>query len=223
MRLVNTDYNLDIMLEENLVNIISIENPELFTRVVSDLSIQYETGDGHFLLSDQNKELRLDKVADYIFNPLDVDMNCKRFYMKFLQVLQEVSREYLYEDYLKLNSYAYQYIEKLTAELPYMVTYDTEIAETALYKLYNVRIEDESDGLVKRLSYYVQLSQQLMNLKVIFMVNLKDFISSDELLELYKEFHYNKIQLVIIEARKSETLSGEKGVIIDRNQCIITY
>jgi CRISPR-associated protein Csn2 len=165
----------------------------------------------------------LDKCADFVLNPFDLDINGKRFYTKFLQELQELSRENNYEDFIELNSNTLQYIEKITESLPYMITYDTEIAETALYKLYNVKIEDDCNTLAEKIDNYVKISQQLLNTKIIFFVNLKDYISVNDLIEVYKEFYYNKIHLIIIEARKNDSIEGEYGVIVDKDNCVIQY
>jgi CRISPR-associated protein Csn2 len=223
MKLVNAGYNIDINLEENNTTIISIENPELFTQFIFELKTQCESGSGSFVLSSDNKEIRLDKHSDFVLNPFDLDINGKRFYTKFLQEIQEISRENNYEDFIELNSNALRYIEMVTESLPYMITYDTEVPETALYKLYNVKIENECSTLAEKLVNYVKISQQLLNIKIIFFVNLKDYISTDDLREVYKEFYYNKIQLIIIEARKNDTIDGEHGVIMDKDNCIIQY
>jgi CRISPR type II-A-associated protein Csn2 len=223
MRLVNANYNIDINLNENSTTVISIENPELFTNFVFDLKTQCESGSGNFVLSSDNKELRLDKCSDFILNPFDLDVNGKRFYTKFLKELQELSRENDYEDFIELNSSTLQYIEKVVDSLPYVITYNTEITETDLYKLYNVKIEDDCGTLAEKIANYVKISQQLLNTKIIFFVNLKDYISVNDLIEVYKEFYYNKIHLIIIEARKNDSIEGEYSVIIDKDNCIIQY
>ena len=58
-------------------------------------------------------------------------------------------------------------------------------------------------------------------IKVVCLVNIKDYLSDEEILELYLNANYNKIHIVLVESREAKVLSNEKICIIDKDKCII--
>ncbi len=223
MKLANAEIGMTLELQENNAVVVSIECPELFTRVIGELKSQMECGEGNFILSEGNEEIRLDKAVEFVIDPFSIDINSKRLYSKFLQDMKMVSTNYLYENYLKLKADIFQYIELLSEKMPFNVCYETEIEETALYKILNVKIESEYETLAQNIANYAKLSQQLLGTKVMILVNIKDYVSEQELIELYKDLFYSKVYVLVLEARKNVTLLGECGIIIDKDKCFIEY
>lgn len=223
MKLANAKLGIALELKENHATVISVECPELFARTVSELRLQIENGEGNFILSEEDKEIRMDKSAEIIIDPFSIDVNSRKLYAKFLQDLKMVSTNYFYEDYLKLKSCIFQYIERISEKMPFSICYDTEIDEAAFYKFLNVQIESETESLAQRLIDYAKLSQQLLGIRVIILVNVKDYISEWELSEFYRDLFYSKVHVIVLEARKNVTLSCESGIIIDKDKCFIEY
>lgn len=58
MRLVYSLYNLDIQIEENMINILIVENPEIFSVLIQDM-----ISEENWVLSEPDKILTFDKIA----------------------------------------------------------------------------------------------------------------------------------------------------------------
>ena len=70
MKLVHPSIMHHIEFQENSIQIIVVENPHLFYDYANDLYTQCNMGgEGSFILSEQDKEMTLSKVACMITSP----------------------------------------------------------------------------------------------------------------------------------------------------------
>ena len=103
----------------------------------------------------------------------------------------------------------------------YEIDYNIECDVKDLIKIYNLKLNYESSSLLEKLSIYIKLVAMAFNLQILFLVDIRRYLTEYEVLALYKEARYWKIQLVIIESRFVDKLENEKVIIIDRDRCII--
>ena len=66
MNLAYSEYGLNIEFKENVVNHLVIENQDLLTQIVSELYGQCNGSDGEFILSDETKELKIEKEVSIV-------------------------------------------------------------------------------------------------------------------------------------------------------------
>jgi CRISPR type II-A-associated protein Csn2 len=78
MRIVNTLYDFEFNFNENEIMILTIENPEIYSNLLRDLWSQYEGGDGSFIFSDNEKEIKLSSKAECVYNLFSIDCNSKK-------------------------------------------------------------------------------------------------------------------------------------------------
>lgn len=76
MKLVNSKYNLDIEFEENISNTLVLENKQHMIDVIQNLILQLKGDEGDFVLSSE-KNVKFDKVVEFITNPFEIDFNNK--------------------------------------------------------------------------------------------------------------------------------------------------
>lgn len=75
MKLVHSEYDIKIELKENNVNLLVIENRKLMTELVYELYNQCNGLDGRFVLSNDMKELKIDKEASIVLEPFTINCN----------------------------------------------------------------------------------------------------------------------------------------------------
>lgn len=85
MKLVNSKYNLDIEFEENISNTLVLENKQHMIDVIQNLILQLKGDEGDFVLSSE-KNVKFDKVVEFITNPFEIDFISKRIQL-FLYLL----------------------------------------------------------------------------------------------------------------------------------------
>ncbi|MCM1124772.1 MAG: type II-A CRISPR-associated protein Csn2, partial [Eubacterium sp.] len=87
MRLMCTEFGIDLEIQENRVNVLVIETPNIFAHVIGMLINQMEGKEGSFILSEKDTIMTLGKAAEIIVNPFAIDCNEKRIQQKLYQEL----------------------------------------------------------------------------------------------------------------------------------------
>lgn len=221
MRLVYADYNIDITILENKINVFVVENPHVFALLLEMLIKQLDGDGGGFVLSQDDKIISICKNADIIFNPFCVDCNEKRIQTKIYQELSAQAKDNFFVQTEELNSQIVTYLEKLTQTLPYHLTFGMDCNISGLLKLYNVEIEKEGMSLLEKVTGYLRALHQICHIELVFLVNIKSYLSKDELIQLYEFSFYEKIHLFLLERYQKTILPNENVCILDEDLCII--
>ena len=188
MRLVSAKYGIDMEIRENMVNVLVVEAPDIFSRVIEELMCQIEGEPGTFILSEQDVIKTISKNADMIVNPFRVDCNEKRIQQKLFQELSVIMNESFGERTVYLQGQIISYLEELLQKVPYPLDFDVEGSMPGLLKMCHVEVVNQGDTLVEKIVNYMKALRQFCAIKVIFAVNLKLYLTLTELMELYKFF-----------------------------------
>ena len=91
--LVNTFYNLELRLIENAITVLSVEAPSAYQKIMHDFWQQYNGNEGSFILSENGKELKIQKNVECIYNPFSVNLNDKKILTKrYVLYLYELTK-----------------------------------------------------------------------------------------------------------------------------------
>ncbi|MBQ2982011.1 MAG: type II-A CRISPR-associated protein Csn2 [Lachnospiraceae bacterium] len=221
MKLVNKFYNLEIEFIENQVTVITVENPEAYSKIVGAIWNQVNGNEGDFVLSEREKIKNISKEVDCIINPFSLDCNNKKIVTHLYQELKIQADNTMQEELSLLNVNIMKFLDKLLLSVPYQTTYEFNIEMINLLKAYNVGIEMYADKLIDIIVEYLKVMSQLCNINVFVFIDLKHYLSEEHLEQLYQEIFYLKIYLVIIEPAQTVRLENEKCWIIDNDLCII--
>ncbi len=220
MKLVYPIVDLHLLFQENMVQVVSVEEPHLFTAMVSDLWRQASGESGEFILSDGDKLKNISKELEVIINPFAMNCNEKKVLNKLYQEIVDVMETDV-EKISIINSEIVALLSKMETKLPYPLNYNLEMDIISLIKLYNIRIEDTSIEFVDRMIDYLRIYHQICRVEHFVFVNLKQYLTADELKGLYEFACYEKLNLILLEGRYQSKSTGEKNWIIDKDRCII--
>lgn len=221
MKLVNTYYNFELNIVENQVTVLSVENPVAYTRIIGDMWSQINGEEGSFILSDCEKIKNISKEVECVFNPFSLDCNNKKVITRLYQELKAQSDCVLQEETAKLNCDIIDYLERLIMTVPYNLKFNCDMDISAIMKMYNVEIENQADSMLENIVEYMKVVSQICGIRTFAFVDLKHFLTYEELEKLYETVFYEKINLIIIEPVHTDKLNGEKCWIIDKDLCII--
>ena len=121
-----------------------------------------------------------------------------------------------------INSELLQFMENVTATVPYQLSTETDLDIMALLKAYDVKIAVEGDDPLERLIDYLRALSSICGIRIFVILNLKHFLTADQVAQLYEICFYSKIFLINLEGQKNYILPEEKCVIIDKDLCFIT-
>ena len=212
MRIIYSKYGIDLCLEENKITTIVIENP----------SVRQVNGeDGEWILSDQDKIFSIEKSSIFLDNPLMVNSNEKRILTRLYKELSEQANTLMYEEYTQINSYIVSFLERLLDTVPYHLDMEVDMDLIGILKLYGVKMESDGVSVLEVLLDYLRALSTICNIHVVFILNIKQFLTIEEVQQLYEFCFYEKIHLINLEGQKNYNLEKEKCVIIDKDLCII--
>ena len=221
MKLVNPRLGLEVELSENQVLNITVESPVKFSEVVYHICRQAGGEEGEFILSDIEKELSMEKRTVVVNNPLTVNCEEKRILSQLYKNLSEKILEDHFEEFATVNQKVIQFMDKVTSSSEYNLTYDVDFQAAGLIKYCNVHMDSCYDSLTEKFINYLRTMKQICNVDIVFVLNLKQYFSTEDLREIYKHCFYTKMYLINLEGVKSDPIESDRYVIIDKDLCVL--
>src|SRR5690606_29337393 len=119
----------------------------------------------------------------------------------------------------EINCLIFKFLDDIIFDLNVDLKIDEEFTISSLLKMANLKVDEEQDNLFNRIINFIKIIGNLDLFKIIFFVNLKTFLTDEQLLEIYKIANYTKINLVLIENKIYNKLNFEKYYILDNDLC----
>lgn len=221
MRLVNYKHNLNVKFDENTVNTIVIENKHTMSNIIFELIKQMEGEDGEFVLSTENKILDINKYLDIVIDPFNINFNSKKIINSLYHELNETALV-LDEEKRKINEAIICSLDRIIFNEIYTgINHNLDFQWSDIFKLYNVSFSLEHISLLEKLIEYIKIQSTFLKTKVLVFINLKSYLTTNDLIELYRQAAYNKIHLLLIDNCESIKINNEEITLIDKDNCII--
>lgn len=222
MKLVYTELEKQIIFQENRVNVLVIENKGLFRKMIDMLNRQINGVDGGFTLSADNKILKINKEMYMILNPFALEFNTRKV---LTGLYNELGKLTLNEDnYLKtcqLKGQIAEYIYDLLNQVDYSLEFQDDFSLQSLFKALELQFEFGEGDFLENLVRFMDVCSKFQKVKVLTFVNLKTYLTIEELQALYKEAFYKKLSLLLLENSVGERLEVEDLSIFDKDLCLV--
>lgn len=223
MKLVEREYGIEVDIKENIVSIIVLEDVKLRLPLINELFSQTSGNEGNWLLFENDKSFDLGKKVELVLEPLTLTLNNRKVKTKLYQDIKTIAQDYCFSQGLEVHSQICNYLENMLDKLPYPVKYDEDWDVSEILKAYNVELVEEYDNIFEKLYNYIKLVNTVCGTEIFVMVNIKQYLTDDQITELYKMAAYGKIQLVLIEFSINNKRDCEELYILDSDDCVITY
>ena len=221
MKLLNNKYNFNFSFDDDIVNVLVCENARVYNDLIVELYKSECNINSSFVLSDKEKIIDFNNNCEIIFNPFKLDINnrknIERLYLE-LSKLMSVDEMFIKKN--ELFSNIFMYINKLSMISDFDITYNDRIDDKNLLKLVGISLDNE--GLfIDKLLNYIKITNMLQGNKIYILVNLKSFVSSNDILRIYRDIEYNKYNVLLLENIDNQKIGNENKIIIDKDCCII--
>ncbi len=201
-----------IEIDNEYVRCIEIENKDYFYRTISLLN-DFNNNE------DLKEEINFIDKIDFkmIIDYFNVDLNDKKTLNAVIKYVKEnidvLNYDKLLRSYQRLCTLFSSSLENI--DIPINIEEDINIDN--IIKLMNIKINKE-DSILKNLFILIDVIKKIKNYNLLILVNLKQYLTKEELNEVYKYAIYNNVTLLLID----NTSYGipqkyEKKLIIDDN------
>lgn len=208
----------EIKFIDGYINNIEVENKKYFFRIINNLLLINDEYNDEILFFDDNyKEINLTNKLNIIIDYFNIDFNNKKYLTEvnklFIEQLTEDNRKKINNEYKKIISLLKTNLNKI--DIP--ITINDEIDIISLLKIFKLSINSK-DEIIEKLLLLIDIEKIFHINKLLIFVNLKQYLSKEELKELYKYSIYNNIKILLIDSQCYGTCNEfEKKLIIDEN------
>lgn len=211
--------NIPILCEK--MNSVVVEHKQIFSQMVFELWRQYNGLEGRFIFSDADKRVNLPKETVCIINPFDLSLNNKKIINQIYRELQIIGTDAFSELRGKLLKNVIEYLDTLVTSSQYPLTYNLDMDDIGLYKLFHLEFENNTTDLLELITEYVKMSHVVCNINLFIFVNLKSYITEEQYQLLYDTLKYEEVYILNICNSHEFSNTNEKSYIIDKDLCII--
>lgn len=217
---ININYiDSEVLISNDRVLTFEVENRAYFYRLVKELNdISHGDLSENISFYDNNgKELNLCNKINVIIDYFNIDFNSK----KTLSVLYKIIKDNIDEDTnVRINSYYNKIkntINKALVNLDLSLSVNDEYDLDTIFKLLKISINNK-DNLLDNMLLLIDIENLFKVDELLVFVNVKQYLSKEELIELYKYSLYNNVKILLIDSQSyGVTLENEKKLIIDSN------
>ena len=207
----------NIIISNEYISVLEIENKKTFYRIVNLLN-KFSLGEtieeiAFYVENEEKNNIKINLFLDYFNWNLDSKKTNNELQKNIIDKLDD---EYILE-LTKIYKKLYNTLNKmlLEVELPLEITQDFDI--NIFIKNMKVTLQQKNE-LLDNLLLIIEITNILKLNDLLIFVNLKQYLSTTELIELYKYSIYNNIKILLIDSQTyGPTLEFEKKLIVDEN------
>ena len=136
--------------------------------------------------------------------------------------MNELSKtEMMYTKTLQLAQHIQEYLLDLESNTNHILQFNGEMDVTGLLKTMDVKIEDCTEKFFERLVCYIKNVIGVLSVKVFVFINLRSYLTDNQMEELIQEITYQEVHALFIENQERTCLKGGIRYIIDKDGCEI--
>lgn len=207
----------ELIISKEYITALEIENKKYFFRFIKNIYDIYNNNyceEVHFFENDKEISNHNIIILNDYFN---IDTSSKKYTAELqksiINSIDENMNKELMSCYKKLTIILKKILKNI--DLPLCITQDYSIE--SILKLMKISI-DQKEELLDTLLLIIDVEKVLKLNRIIFLINLKQYLSKEELNELYKYAIYNDIYIILIDSQSyGVCLKNEKKLIIDEN------
>ena len=215
---INVSYlENEIELVSEYVVSIEIENKKYFYRLVHELYNIYQgiISSEVTFYDDSHQEINYTNKIKVFINFFDFQLDSKKYINDISKYIEnnitEENKIKLINEYRKITNIYKKALNEI--DLPLCINPDVDIENVT--KLLKIKLETKNE-ILDNLLLLIDLEKVLNKRNILFFINLKQYLTSQELLELYKYSIYQQVPIILIDSQSYGTsLKYEKKLIID--------
>ena len=213
---INVNYiENELIVEDNKILNIEIYNKKFFYRFIKDLNLieNGNTIEEIIAFNKQNEEITLTNKIEILSNFLDFDLYNKKYSSDFQKYIVKNSEEKNIDKIVKEYSKVYDSISNIVNLIDIPITIKNDFDFESIIKSFKFEV-NFFDNLLNNLIDLLEVKLNLSKEKIYVFINLKSYLSNEDLLELYKYIFAKNINSIFIDTNKYDDLNDNVNKII---------
>jgi CRISPR type II-A-associated protein Csn2 len=203
------------------INTLVMENGPFLHRQMEDIGGQLAGSDGRALVSKDAKLLNFTKSVVLLDNFILFDINQKPLLNRIVAALEKTAMQAEFcERSAEILSLLENYLFDLGFGYPCDIVF-SKLSIPALLKAAGVQLETDQSSLCAKVLDYMELVEEFDGQKLFITLNLRAFVSEEEIERFMETVLSRGYNLLMIENRDYHRLSFEKRLVIDEDLCEI--
>ena len=221
VQLAHVHLETQITISDDYVQLLIVENPTEFYKMVSDLDGQFDGQEGQFAFSIDGQIVPASKYGTMISDLFHFDLNDKKLLNLLYKRLESVAFGDNLIQFNALTAKVVELLEELSFTVPFALEYD-EPQPSDYLKASGLKFAKVYDTLEEKLVCYINASIELKGCEFFIFVNLKSVLSDEKLEQIYAHCRAEQVGLLLIEdGKRRPLLPSEKALIITEDLCEI--
>ena len=219
---VSSKIETKILLSETSPTYLIVENPREYFSVVENVINAFQSEESCFSFWDNEKQVLPSQVGEVLVNFFDFEFSDKKIInLLYKRLTQNYFESKLILDFNLLNSKLESFLLDLGQTVDFLLDYK-ELSLEDLLKASSVKPAVNYQNLLEKIICYINLFVSLKNVKFFVFIGLKQVLSDDDLVQLYKHCEFNQVSLLSIEsAKRRDRLPNERIILITDDLCEI--
>ena len=208
---------IDSIIDFNVSNIycFEIHNKKYLYRISS---LFYSLSNGELMeevecFDKDNNEVKLSNKIRMFTEYFNFDFDSKKYSADITKYVLSNIEQYDSENILKVYSKLCKLINKELSKLELSISISSDEGIENIVKMLKLRINQKED-LLDNLLLIIDLEVVLNSNKLLCFMNLKQYLTKEELLEFYKYAVYNSVKIIMIESTKYDYLKDYENIIV---------
>lgn len=224
MKLLHKDFNFVFHFKENKSNLLVVEQPAIFLKLVRELTEYGNEEESGFVLSENDEILKKKDKLVCVINPLSISLNERKLLSRLGEMLKReiLSTELLIEGN-QILSILENYMLNVVRSMEWNLIYSDKMDIQSLLRIAEIRFEDTHETLVEKILDYMEVSRGLLDIKCFVFVHLLSYLTEYEIEKFYEYVYYQKINVLLLENRQPNVINTFSDIIIiDKDSCEIS-
>lgn len=208
---------IDSIMNFNISNIycFEIHNKKYLYRISS---LFYSLSNGELIeevecFDKDNNEVKLSNKIRMFTEYFNFDFDSKKYSADITKYVLSNIEQYDSENILKVYYKLCKLINKELSKLELSISISSDEGIENIIKMFKLRINQKED-LLDNLLLIIDLEVVLNSNKILCFMNLKQYLTKEELLEFYKYAVYNSVKIIMIESTKYDYLKDYENIIV---------
>lgn len=207
-----------------------LENLDMLTFVIENkrylfdlelyIHLDFPCHNPFFSLIIDNDIVEITNYVEVIDNIFNLDLNSKKNINSLYKILKSFYKDNIKEGIKEINKNMSHIIKEISIDFDLNLSFSEELKEEDIFKLFDLRFEDEENDIIKRIIKYINVSYELRKTTIFYFFHLHEYLEDYQIEILLKELSYKNIKIVDIEPNNSfAKCKNEQIVIVDNDLC----